>query len=311
MSENTKTITIRGDTLKYDGSVEENAEQIKEDLIAVFTTFLQTVETEAEKAFADSDNDDFDDIAFDDLPTLRDSFAFEEIIPPLGNTDFADYDDFFNSEGRFLYSKKGGSNSVQIVMDTDTKLITDFDYSPNNSANIAMLCNIQSYYAAQIGINQEVTGTKYVENDGAVYYNPRIDIFGVGIDKNTNKINYSLSDINNIKNSWYHEKRHQDDPTTEEPLKHVQVVLDQVAHHTFEKTTSAHKQSRVTNVALLLNEAIEKGASTDEIISKIGDIHKSRLGDIGILTYNQKSNRVSVFSFLLPEAEIEAENLSK
>jgi len=224
---------------------------------------------------------------------------------PIWRIDPNGDDDFFNSKGEYMGSTTEGTkirvvndnitfeNAVKSV-ENNTKLIAEIDYSRENMGNIKMLLNVQTHYASQVGINQNVSKIMYREGaesgEAAFYYKEN---FGVVIDKGTNKISSQFNDIYNTKNLWVHEKGHKDDPETGKPLGHVQLVIDQSTHETFEKTTDKFKYGMFKYTEFLLNKAIEQGTGMYGINKMIDAVNNSALGNTGFLFYDEENKRVS------------------
>ncbi len=211
-------------------------------------------------------------------------------------TDPKGDDDYFSSDGTFLESTEEG-NLVKVKTDTDIKLITDFNYSSEHPENIEMMLKIQSHYASQVGISQNISEKMYRSDLAAAYYRPKDKNFGVVIDANTGKIHPLFANTYETKNTWYHEKKHEEDPTTSHPLKHVQVVIDQANHDTFKDTSTDYKHSTLGYAENLLNQAMSK-SSMDEICSMIDKVNDSSLGEYGFFEYNSQTNKVERANFM-------------
>jgi hypothetical protein len=231
---------------------------------------------------------------------------------PIWRIDPNGDDDFFNSKGEYMGSTAEGTkirivndnvtfeNATKSVSNT-TKLIADIDYSRENMGNIKMLLNVQTHYASQVGIDQNVSTIMYREGaesgEAAFYYKEN---FGVAIDKGTNKITSQLNDIYNTKNIWVHEKGHKDDPETGKPLGHVQLVIDQSTHETFEKTTNEFKYGMFKYTETLLNKAIGQCAGMEDVNKMIDAVNNSALGNTGFLYYDEENNKVTGVISLAP-----------
>lgn len=105
-------------------------------------------------------------------------------------------------------------------------------------------------------------------------------------------------------NIWVHEKGHQDDPETSKPLGHVQLIIDESNHETFEKTTEDYKDAALGYASILLNKAIDQGIGVKDVNEMIDAVNNSPLGNVGFLYYDEESNKVTSILSLEP-VEIE------
>lgn len=221
-------------------------------------------------------------------------------------------DDIFNNKGKYLGSTSEG-NLIRVITDnisyentisnlnSNTRILTDLDYKIDNTDNINLLINVATYYASFANIENEITASHENDNYHVAFYSPSKDDFGIVIDKETGKINQSLNHSKNFINIWVHEKKHQDNPATYEPLGHVEAILTQVEHPTWKETTPGFRNSHAAYVSNLLNEAISIGVGLSDLNSKIDKVNNSDIGSF--YYYNENENKVG-FSIILETAPV-------
>lgn len=236
---------------------------------------------------------------------------------PLLYVDPNGDDDFFDKNGNFLGSTKEG-NAIRVVNSNETfdyakenipnctVLLAEIDYNPKNIENRAMLASIATFYAKQAGIEENIlVGEHDPETQGAVgaYWHSIEKRYFISVSKETGLINQNLSESGNMVNTWVHEKTHKDDPTTHTPLNHVNSILAQVKDKSFEKVTEEFKIGQLMYASILLNRAIKQGATMEAVNKKIDEVNNSKLGDTGLLIYDEQTKTVSAI-IAMPEIEV-------
>jgi RHS repeat-associated protein len=244
---------------------------------------------------------------------------------PISRIDPSGDDDFFDNRGNYIGSTSEGS-MIRIInegvtlkeamkrMETSTKLLTDFRYSKYQEENLSMLAAVATYYGNQAEIKQEVTGKEVSANQGEgafAFYDPSTNSFHLAINYYTSKINSLANDKYLMINSLVHEKKHQDDPSTWKPLNHVDAVLTQVEHSSFEKTQRSAKQAMGSYVAVLLTESLQKGHDKlEDVKAKIDKVMESKLSKYVTIIYDEGTNSVTSIPSI-EGIEIKAKNRTK
>ena len=157
-----------------------------------------------------------------------------------------------------------------------------------------MLVAIAKFYAKDAGVtkNIEIDETANVESGPFAAYSIKKDIYLVMVDIKTGKLNHQAFQKYNVINSFAHEKKHDEDHKTAQPLYHVDAILTQIDHKSFSKTETEFKQAMGGYAATLLNEALQKGASLSSVKDKMEEVNKSKLGSFISLVYDEKSKEV-------------------
>jgi hypothetical protein len=230
-------------------------------------------------------------------------------------------DDFFDLNGKYIGSTPEGSairvitTGVDILIaardvHTNTKLLTDFRYCPEDLGNRNMLKNIATFYGVKVGVHGKVGATE--ENKGMMHTstidekNPLKNKVYISIKSETGQIDELLSNLYVFQNVLVHEKKHQEDAKTWKPLDHVDAIFASINHQTFAETSKEYKTSQAIYFVLLLNEAINKRSSDNDILKKVEIINKTSLGKLYFFEYNEQSKQVSMFPLgnILQEVEV-------
>jgi RHS repeat-associated protein len=244
-------------------------------------------------------------INISDYATFRNNPIY--LIDPNGRSPL---DHFFDLNGSYLGSTKEGNN-IRVVNKDNTfeqaaikplensKLITDFDYSEDNTSSIKMLSNVSTYYASKVGLNQKIGVSRVDKAGGFAYTDIKTD--KVFMAEYNGKINPNAFDANNVMNSFFHERDHVEDHTTSQPLKHAEVVINQMGHSTFAGTTQNFKSVAVGYIETLLNEALEnRTTKLSEVQAVIDKANKFSSQTLFELFINESTNKVEQTG-VLPE----------
>ncbi len=232
---------------------------------------------------------------------------------PIIRIDPRGDDDFFNSKGVYLGSTLEG-HTIRVVnaeitfedaqknIANNTKVLTDFTYLATNLDNRSMLSAIATVYAPVAGINETIRVEEH-EIGGPLgaeaFYHPcetrstpcDDDYFAIAVSTD-GLINANLNDAANLTNVLVHEKKHQDDYETHQPLNHTDAVITQAYHTTWQATTREYKHASLKYTAKLLNQAINQGVDMNKINNKIQEIQSSPLGEAGTLFYDEESKSI-------------------
>lgn len=158
--------------------------------------------------------------------------------------------DFFNTNGRFLYSDKTNDHNIYIKTDTDNFLLTQYDFSKNKKAAMRIVFHYgEEKRLAQKGVRLGVeTGTdkkeyahSHKDSKGIIHYNLVNGHFKNG-----------LEDINNFKSTMNHEEYHiKTKDTTDNEVK---AIMCEMQNPIFKKTTKEFKDG---TCGYLQNELIK------------------------------------------------------
>lgn len=138
MSKNTETITItiEGEPLEYlHGGVEENAEQIRKDSVAAFTKIFAEIDEVLAEFDDNNDIDDsffeniiFENIDFDERPTLQDNSGSKEIVPESSKAKMSTSSSTDKKENKTNVNSPVNTDSIKKIPDFDTTNIKRLDF---------------------------------------------------------------------------------------------------------------------------------------------------------------------------------------
>ena len=206
---------------------------------------------------------------------------------PMNKIDVDGRDDYFSSNGFFMYSTSKGSNVY-----VGNNLITNVHLT--SKASRQTVANVIGYYAKKVGVSYYTRGGKSVGEspsgtvglanhrnyaETTLAYTHGDDIF---INKKGGKINSMLHDKFNIISTFEHEGAHKEaghgyvkDLTARE---HASVYAKQIGSDTFSKTTKEYQNMVVDSFVELLKNAIRKGANDNTIFSLVNIANKGLNG---------------------------------
>ena len=188
-------------------------------------------------------------------------------LNPLRNIDLDGRDDLFDEGGYYLRHVDNGTDYVLIENSKGLpQNITDFLYGKDSKDNRAMLQNVATYYAHQVGLNQNIgISDNITENAAFAATNPNTrQVYITVID---GKISSYANTSNNIMNAFVHEQYHAETGIVGN-IAEVEAIVRQISHPTWRLTTSAFQKGIVN---YLVNNANEAQANT-QINKKIAPI---------------------------------------
>ena len=203
---------------------------------------------------------------------------------PINRIDPDGMDDYFSTNGAFMYCTSKGSN---VYVGND--LITDV--SLTSKASRQAVANVMGYYAKQVGISYYAKGGNSVGNapigivgladcgkssDATLARTYGDDIH---VNKHDNKIGSALYDKYNIISTLEHEKYHKEAghgwQENMSPSAHASVYAQQINSDTFLKTTENYQNGIIHSFLNILESAIRDGVSDKRINSLIDDANNS------------------------------------
>lgn len=92
--------------------------------------------------------------------------------------------------------------------------------------------------------------------------------YTIGVNNITGKINKGLNNKYDLMNNIYHEKRHNDNPEKSDRISHVDIVLEQINHASYKKTSNDHKDALSNYILKLLNEELELNPGNKNLVIK-------------------------------------------
>jgi hypothetical protein len=194
-------------------------------------------------------------------------------------------DDEFDKKGNFIRHVDNGTDYVMIEnANGEMQNLIEFSYSENDVSNRAMLANVATYYAHQIGLNQEIGVLDNPEGGEEAMFATKSRRVNVVVNKGL--INSLTNTSNNIMCALVHEDDHVKKGTSG-PIAEVEAIVKEINHPTWAYTTDMYKRATMNN---LINNATAAKSSVYSTIEPIINTLKT----VGIiLDYDQESNTYS------------------
>ena len=218
---------------------------------------------------------------------------------PINRIDLNGMDDVFDKNGNHRYHIDNETDRVLVeTANGDIQNLTDFSYGENDVANRAMLANVATYFAHQIGLNQTLDVCDIEREGGMAVTDIQSDFHQVFMTVIDGKINENANTANNIMSALVHEDDHVRKGTRGH-IAEVEAIVKEINHPTWALTTDKYKQATMQYLVDNANAAKNSVYSTIEPIMNI-------LETFGIiLNYNQGSNKYSWYT-LCPEVVVVA-----
>ena len=214
-------------------------------------------------------------------------------------------DDEFDKKGNFIRHVDNGTDYVMIEnANGEMQNLIEFSYSENDVSNRAMLANVATYYAHQIGLDQTLDVCD-VETEGAMAATDNeSDFHQVYVAVVNGKIVSVANTSNNIMNSLVHEKDHVVNGVGGSvPIAEVSAIMKEMSHPTWLKTTEIYKHS---SVKYLLSN-MEDARANPEDFNTIKALVAPNMGIINQLGYNiEFVNNNFVVCHGLPDIDVTA-----
>lgn len=204
---------------------------------------------------------------------------------PVNRIDPNGMDDEFDKKGNFIRHVDNGTDYVMIEnANGEMQNLIEFSYSENDVSNRAMLANVATYYAHQIGLNQEIGVLDNPEGGEEAMFATKSRRVNVVVNKGL--INSLTNTSNNIMCALVHEDDHVKKGTSG-PIAEVEAIVKEINHPTWAYTTDMYKRATMNN---LINNATAAKSSVYSTIEPIINTLKT----VGIiLDYDQESNTYS------------------
>ena len=222
---------------------------------------------------------------------------------PVNRIDPNGMDDEFDKEGRYIRHVDNGTDYVMVEnANGEMQNLTEFSYGENDAANIAMLGNVTTYYAHQIGLDQTLDVCD-VEREGAVAMTDvKSDFHQVCMAVVDGRLDPIANTSHNIMNALVHENDHGVSGVGG-PLAEVSAVMKEMSHPTWLKTTEAYKSGAVTYLLSNMNKAMTDPGNFETIKALISP----NMGIINQLGYTiEFVNNNFVVSYGFPDFEVTA-----
>ena len=203
---------------------------------------------------------------------------------PVNKIDIDGIDDYFSTNGVFMYSSSEGSN---VYVGND--LITNV--SLTNKASRQAVANVMGYYAKEVGISYYARGGYPVGDSpkgtvGLSDFGKSSDVTlahtsgdDIHINKHSYKIGSVLYDKYNIMSTLEHENYHKKAGHGKKgnlsASAHAEIYAKQINSATFSKTTQNYQQEIIGSFINFLKSAIEEGTSDIRINSLISDVNNT------------------------------------
>ena len=180
---------------------------------------------------------------------------------------------------------------------------------PEDNANVVMLLNVLDYYGSEAGLNDNIhagyVDEEKMEKGALAFYTRSENKFHIAIGEESGLVHSDLGDNKyDIINSYVHEKDHQDHDETHKPLEHVNSIIVQSAHSSYEYVSQKFKMGQVEYAKDLLNQALSTGSTIDEVNSQIDKLNASNVGDFGMvkieLFFDESTNTVETVTAMVP-----------
>jgi len=226
---------------------------------------------------------------------------------PLFKVDPNGDDDFFNKNGTYILSTRHGTairitNNVGITEEVALSIQEDLptlkNYNYSNENNRTMLSNVATHYAAKVGINKQI---QVRQNDLAAASTKKggkgtsDDVFSIFYTKEGGLTGSGLDDINNMTNTWAHEKIHQSDPFAKKAGGEITAIIGQMEHSSWDKTTESFKKSIVAYAVKDFNKLLNGGATFEEIAPRIESVNKgASIGNVKVMYFKEINQVISI-----------------
>ena len=250
-------------------------------------------------------------VCFSDNPIIR--------IDPNGDDDFFDiYGNFKgHTETKFNYIRIINSNqtyeSAKENVTSNTKLLSEYNYLPNEFANRTMLKRIVNTYSYR-SIKNTIGFIDISKEDASFGTDPKTCEISLVINSKTGLINESNNISDQLISSLEHEKVHEVQGQELENytgMMEIPAIMAQVNSLTFNKVTDNFKHALMSYATLSINAALSKNkVSIDDAKKAVDVIMNSKLGDYGLIQYDEKTNQVN-YSLTLPMFETKDSKINK
>ena len=157
-----------------------------------------------------------------------------------------------------------------------------------------MLVSVVKHYAAKASVTGNITVSEQPNAESGAFaaFSLKTNGYEIIVDEKTGKLNHSAGQAYNMINSFAHEKEHDVNRKTQYPYYHIDAILAQIKHSSFDKTDDEFKASQGTYAATLLNQAISQGVGLTNIKKRIEEVNKSKLGKFITLSYDENQKKV-------------------
>ena len=212
---------------------------------------------------------------------------------PASYVDPDGRDDYFDQNGKFQYRDDKKTDYVMVQLDNGKyQNLAEFDYSTECSQNRAMLSNVASYYAQQVGLNQ-IIDICDKDIEGAMAATDEVSDFPqVYIIVTNGKLSPNAGTSNNLMNTFVHEEDHVE-KRNKNSMAEVSAIIRQMNHPTWKNTTEIYKTGIIGYLLENANKAIlGKENSYEHIVSMIEPL------GLPIFFFNNE------FSLIINEIEI-------
>lgn len=184
--------------------------------------------------------------------------------------------DVFDTNGIFL-SDADNSNNIYIEDENKNKrLLSSFNYGPNNDKNIKMLENVATYYLKksdpnEFKVNVEETGNGIPQAAAFAYSIPEDSYY---VELTNNRINNYLDDKYNFMNIAYHESRHRYYTETRGgTIGEVNAILMQSSQESWYLATDDYIRSMASYAEVSLQKSLNLSLSKQQIVDYINRLN--------------------------------------